>query len=94
MKALYYQLVHGLIYRKHHNGVFLRCLDTQDSERVLHDFHDRPFRGHFTGNTKMHKVMQVGFYWPTLFKYALAYARKCPVCQRCANRKRRSAALL
>eukprot|EP00253_Pinus_taeda_P004335 PITA_04335 len=38
--------------------------------------------------------MQAGYYWPTLFKDAHAYARKCLVCQRCAACNRKSTAPL
>ena len=38
--------------------------------------------GHFSGDTTTHKILRSGYYWPTLFKYAHAYARKCDVCQR------------
>eukprot|EP00253_Pinus_taeda_P028901 PITA_28901 len=31
LKALAYQLVHGVLYRKHCNGVFLRCLEAHES---------------------------------------------------------------
>ena len=46
------------------------------------------------GNTKTHKVMRDDFYWSTLFKDAHAYARKCPVCQRCADKNKKSSAPL
>jgi len=51
-----------VIYKRNHNGVLLKFLEVQDSERVLHDIHDGPTGGHFKGNTTMHKVMRVGFY--------------------------------
>jgi len=51
LKALAYQLVHGVLYRKKSNGVFLSCLEAQESEKVLQDLHDRPTRGHSAGNT-------------------------------------------
>jgi len=63
--------------QKHNNKYFLRCLEAHVSEKVLQDLNDRPTRGNFAGNTTMHKVTRVGFYWPTLFKDAHAYARKC-----------------
>eukprot|EP00253_Pinus_taeda_P020322 PITA_20322 len=81
LKALAYQLVHKVLYKKHSNGVSLKCPEVHESEKVLQDLHDRPIGGHFTGNTTTHKVMQASFYWPTLFKDAHAYARKCPVYQ-------------
>jgi len=65
LKALRYQLVHGVLYTKHNNEIFLRCLrclEEHDSEKVLHDLHDKLAGGHFMTNTTAHKVMHVGFY--------------------------------
>ena len=38
-----------------------------------------------------HKVLRLGYYWPTLFKYAHAYARRCQIFQVNARRERRLA---
>lgn len=86
--------MHGVLLRKHHNGVLLGCLEAQDSEKVLRNLHDGPVKGHFTGDTTMHKVMQAGFYWPTLFKYDHAYAHKCLVCQKSVGQGKKSVAPL
>lgn len=64
----------------------LRCLEPQDTERVLRGFHDGPTSGHYAGDTTTHKLMRVGYYWPTLSKESYAYARKCPACQICVDR--------
>ena len=39
----------------------------------------------------MHKVLKTGYYWPTLFKDAYAYARRCQIFQVNAGRERRLA---
>jgi len=62
LKALPYQLVHEVLYRKHSNIILLRFLKAHDSEKVLHDLHEGLAGGHFTGNTIAHKVMQAGSY--------------------------------
>lgn len=62
LKAIAYQSMHGVIYRKHNNGVLLRCLEAHESEKVLQDLHDELVGGHFAGNTTAHKVVQADFY--------------------------------
>lgn len=37
-------------------------METSDLEMVLHDLHDKPAWGHFSGNKKMHKFMWIDFY--------------------------------
>ena len=50
------------------------------------ELHDFPTGGHLSGDTTAHKILRVGYYWPTLFKDAHAYVRKCDVCQRSGGR--------
>ena len=49
--------------------------------------HDGPARGHLLGDTTAHKIIRVGYYWPTLFKDAHAYFRKCDTCWRSSGRQ-------
>lgn len=94
LKELSYQLMHGVLFRKHHNRVFLRCLEARDSEKVFHDLHDGPARRYFESNTKLHKVIQTSFYLPTLFIDSHAYPYKCLICQRFARGNKKSVAPL
>ena len=43
--------------------------------------HDGPIGGNYSRDTTTHKILRAGYYWPTLFKYAHAYVRKCDTCQ-------------
>lgn len=83
--------MHGVLFWKHHNGVLLRCLEPLGSKRVLRDLHDGPVGEYFHSDTTTHKVMRIIYYWPTLFKDAHAYARKCPLCQRCVGHNQKLA---
>ena len=53
--------------------------------------HDAPAGGHFLGDTTVHKILRAGYYWPTLFKDAQAYVRKCDTCQRSGRRQAKEA---
>jgi hypothetical protein len=37
------------------------------------------------GKETARKILQVGLWWPTMFKYAKEYAWACDVCQRVGN---------
>jgi len=45
--------------------------------------------GHFGGDTISHKVLRVGYYWPTLFKDSHALCHKCIVCQKAAGQAKK-----
>ena len=54
-------------------------------ESILHHCHAREVGGHFGATKTTAKVLQLGFYWPTLFKDAYAHVKAYDVCQRMGN---------
>ena len=55
----------------------------------MQELHDGPAGGYFGGNTTAHKILHVGYYWPTFFKDAHEYSRKCKTCKNTAGRERK-----
>ena len=51
--------------------------------------HSEAYGGHHAGDRTAHKVLQFGFYWPTLFKDARKFVLSCDECQRIGNISRR-----
>ena len=47
--------------------------------------HTLPCGGHFGGQRTAAKVLQSGFYWPSLFKDAHRFVSTCDKCQRMGN---------
>eukprot|EP00253_Pinus_taeda_P007835 PITA_07835 len=39
-----------------------------EAQKVLPELHDGPVGGHFGADTISHKIIHVGYYWPTLFR--------------------------
>ena len=60
LKAASYQLIQGKLFKKHSNGVMLRCLETDEAQKILTELHDGPARGYFAGDTTAHKIMRAG----------------------------------
>lgn len=84
-------MVDGILFWQNYDNVLLRCLEKDDVDHILTKLHDSPAGGHFSGETTTHKVLRVGYYWPTLFRDAHAHARKCQICQVNASREKRHA---
>jgi hypothetical protein len=78
-----------VLFHVNYDGVLLRCLEQDDAEKVLRELHDDPTGGNFVGETMTHKILRAGYYWPTLFRDAHAYARKCKTCQVSVGREKR-----
>jgi hypothetical protein len=49
---------------------------------VLQEFHEGVCGGHFAPTTTAHRIMRVGYYWPTIFKDSYSMIRKCISCQK------------
>ena len=54
-------------------------------EAILKECHNSPYGGHHAGDRMAAKVLQSGFYWPTLFRESNDYVRRCDACQRMGN---------
>eukprot|EP00253_Pinus_taeda_P002829 PITA_02829 len=91
LKAKIFTIIDDVLFRQNYDSILLRCLEKQEAQRVLHELHDGPAGGLFGADTTAHKVIHAGYYWPTLFRDAHEYVRKCPSCQTSSGRLKKSA---
>jgi len=49
---------------------------------ILKAAHDGPYGGHFADKIIGHIVLQMGYYWPSIFRNSWDYVRRCDSCQR------------
>ena len=52
---------------------------------ILTHYHSLECGGHFNGQRTAAKVLQSGFYWPSIFKDAHLFAKSLDNCQRTGN---------
>nr|KYP69664.1 Transposon Ty3-I Gag-Pol polyprotein [Cajanus cajan] len=64
------------------NNLLRRCVTKEEAKDILWHCHNSPYGGHFNGERTAVKVLQSGFFWPTLFKDAYEYVQRCDSCQR------------
>jgi len=69
----------------------MRCLEKEESEKVLSEHHVGESNGHLGGDTTSHKVIRFGYYWPTLFKDTHALCCNCIICQKAARQVKKEA---
>ena len=48
--------------------IIRRCVSEGEQGKILQECHASQYGGHFAGDKKTHKILQSGFYWPTIFK--------------------------
>jgi hypothetical protein len=64
------------------DNLLRRCVVKEEARKILWQCHNSPYGGHFNGERTAVKVLQSGFYWPTLFKDAYAHCKFCEECQK------------
>ena len=60
-----------------------------EQQGILNHCHENACGGHFSTHKTAKKVLQSGFYWPSLFKDAHTMCRECDKCQRLGKISRR-----
>eukprot|EP00253_Pinus_taeda_P029166 PITA_29166 len=68
-----------------HMGVDMhirRCIMEDEIYDILKVCHDGSCSGHFVDRRIGHKILQMGYYWPTTFKDAKKFFQTCDSCQR------------
>ena len=78
-----------ILYRHCADQVIRRCVPEDEMQSILNHCHTLPCGGHFGGQRTSAKVLQSGFYWPTLFKDAHQFVSTCDKCQRMGNISRK-----
>ena len=78
-----------ILYRHCADQVIRRCVPEDEIHSILDHCHTLPCGGHFGGQRTAAKVLQSGFYWPSLFKDAHQFVSTCDKCQRMGNISRK-----
>ncbi|XP_015944952.1 uncharacterized protein LOC107470093 [Arachis duranensis] len=73
------------LFKKGVDGILRRCISQEKGQKVLWQCHRFAYGGHFSGERIVAKVLQCGFYWPTIFKDAKELVSRCNECQRASN---------
>ena len=78
-----------ILYRHCADQMIRRCVPEDEMHSILNHCHTLPCGGHFGGKRTAAKVLQSGFYWPSLFKDAHQFVSTCDKCQRMGNISRK-----
>ena len=71
--------------------IIRRCVPETEQCGIKEKCHASPYGGHFAGDKTSQRILQSGFYWPTLFKDCFEWVKHCDACQRRGNISRRNA---
>ncbi|KAL4384914.1 hypothetical protein GQ457_15G017330 [Hibiscus cannabinus] len=78
------------LFKQCADQIIRRCIHEEEQHMILEQCHSAPYGGHFGGNRTTAKVLQSGFYWPTLYRDAQRFCQQCDRCQRTGNISKRN----
>ncbi|XP_060202224.1 uncharacterized protein LOC132630682 [Lycium barbarum] len=81
-RFLYYK---DTLYRRLFEGVLLSCLGEEEATQAMQEAHSGVCGSHQSGPKLHFHIKRMGYYWPTMVKDFLDYARRCKACQFHAN---------
>ncbi|XP_073224441.1 uncharacterized protein [Cicer arietinum] len=82
--AKFYVWDEPFLYKRGVDGLLGRCVPEEEHEKVMWHCHDSEY-----GDRTAARVLQSGLFWPSLFKDAFNYVKKCDRCQRTGNISKR-----
>ncbi|GKV04468.1 hypothetical protein SLEP1_g16622 [Rubroshorea leprosula] len=81
MQAFNYVLIEDVLYRRGNDELLLRCLGPDESFQMLSNVHDGICGAHQVGIRMRWLIRKHGFFWPSVLKDCIAYAKGCKSCQ-------------
>lgn len=88
LKAQPYVIIDAKLYWKDPAGILLLCLTEGESMEVIKEYHEILCGGHYSWKVTAHKILKLGFYWPSLFSDVYRLVRSFQQCQLFAEKKR------
>ena len=80
MKYLFWDETY--LYGSYVDGLICRCVSEVEMLSVLEACHFSPVGGHHSGIRTAHKILQCGYYCPTIHQHAHEFDKTCDRCQR------------
>jgi hypothetical protein len=77
-----YSWIGGYLFQTGADQEIRRCVREDEVYDILKACHDGPCGGHFADKRTAHKILRMGYYWPSIFKDAKKYVKACDSCQR------------
>ena len=67
-QAKHYAWDDPYLYKFCPNQIIWRCVPDDEQQDILRMCHEGAWEGHFASRKTLKKILQSGFYWPTMFK--------------------------
>jgi hypothetical protein len=83
------------LFRRSADGMLLRCVNNEEAHKLLQETHGSlnfviHVGGHFSAKTTNFKIIEKGYYWPSIFRDSYSFSRSCDKYQKFAKKERLS----
>jgi len=68
VQASRFVLMNDVLHKKGFSHLYLRCLVPEEVEYVMREVHEGICGNHSGARSLVHKLIKVGYYWPTTQK--------------------------
>ena len=79
-----------MLYKHYVDQLIKRCVPKDKMHTILHHCHSLKCGGHYGESKTPAKLLQCGFYWPSLFKDGHTFVMEYDRCQKTGNISRRN----
>eukprot|EP00253_Pinus_taeda_P026735 PITA_26735 len=81
-KSVPFTWIWGNLFKLGPYQILRQCVREEEVFNILLTCHDGPCGGHFAAKRTAFKILQAGYYWPTLHQDVRKYISQCGRCQR------------
>ncbi|XP_050263844.1 uncharacterized protein LOC126708066 [Quercus robur] len=85
VQASRFVLIKDVLYKRGFSRPYLRCLCQEEADYVMREVHKGICGNHSGARSLVHKLIRIGYYWPTMMRAAQTYVQSCDKCQRFSN---------
>jgi len=81
------------LFRNFVDGLLLRCVNDEESHKLLHQIHGSSvyvihIGGHFSTKVIAFEIIRNGYYLPSIFRDSYKFTRYCDKCQKIVGKER------
>ncbi|XP_071737795.1 uncharacterized protein [Rutidosis leptorrhynchoides] len=81
-RAPMYIIQNDILYRKSYYGPMMRCVGPIEAEMIVEEVHNGTCALHSGYKTIAAKIMQMGYFWPSLYRDVAKIVKRCKSCER------------
>ena len=68
VQASRFVLIKNILYKRGFSRPYLRCLCHEEVDYIMREVHEGICGNHSGARSLVHKLIRVGYYWPTMIK--------------------------